>query len=84
MSKKIVPIVSFSKTGMAVENGRAVSGLPPVLVTIWLKVRSGYRRWREIRRSRRALCRLTQDQLRDIGLSRGEASREYRRSFYID
>ncbi len=37
----------------------------------------------ELRRSRRALLDMTDDQLRDIGVSRTDADREGRRSFYI-
>ncbi|WP_279477780.1 DUF1127 domain-containing protein [Aureimonas sp. SK2] len=37
-----------------------------------------------LRRSRRALLDLSDDQLRDIGVTRDEALREGRRSFYID
>lgn len=37
-----------------------------------------------LRRSRRALLDLTPDQLRDVGLTRDQALREGRRSFYLD
>ncbi len=38
----------------------------------------------ELRRSRRALLDLTDDQLRDVGLTREDAKREGRRSLYLD
>lgn len=45
---------------------------------------AAFLRWREIRNSRRALNRLTADQLRDIGLTRAEARREYQKSYYVE
>jgi uncharacterized protein YjiS (DUF1127 family) len=38
--------------------------------------------WSGKRRTRRSLLDLTDDQLRDIGISRSEAQREVRKSFY--
>lgn len=50
----------------------------------WMRLVLFLRSWREKRRSRRALDRLTADDLRDIGLTRDEARREYRKSFFIE
>ncbi|WP_411035814.1 DUF1127 domain-containing protein [Shinella sp. BYT-45] len=43
-----------------------------------------YRAWRIKRRTRHALLEMTDSQLRDIGVSRGEARREFAKSFYWD
>ena len=40
--------------------------------------------WLMKRRTRHALLEMTEDQLRDIGISRSEAQREVRKSFYWD
>lgn len=42
------------------------------------------RAWRMKRRTRRSLLDLTEGQLSDIGISRGEARREVGKSFYWD
>ena len=46
----------------------------------WLAVRT----WRLKRRTRQALIEMTEDQLRDIGITRSEAQREIGKSFYWD
>ena len=43
-----------------------------------------YRAWFINRRTRRSLLELTEDQLRDIGISRSDAQREVAKSFYWD
>ena len=43
-----------------------------------------WRTWSIRRRTRRALLDLTEEQLRDIGVSRSEARREVGKSFYWD
>ena len=50
------------------------------LQRIWLACRA----WRMKRRTRRSLLDLTEEQLRDIGISRSEARREVGKSFYWD
>ncbi len=51
----------------------------------WLRVVAGrVRQWAERRKSRRALSRLTDTELRDIGITRNQAREEYRKSLYID
>lgn len=47
---------------------------------VWLACRA----WCVKRRTRRSLLELTDEQLRDIGISRSEAQREIRKSFYWD
>jgi uncharacterized protein YjiS (DUF1127 family) len=42
------------------------------------------RTWRLKRRTRQALIEMTEDQLRDIGITRSEAQREIGKSFYWD
>lgn len=46
----------------------------------WLAVRA----WWLKRRTRQALIEMTEDQLRDIGITRSEAQREIGKSFYWD
>lgn len=46
----------------------------------WLAVRT----WWLKRRTRQALIEMTEDQLRDIGITRSEAQREIGKSFYWD
>ena len=46
----------------------------------WLVVRA----WWVKRRTRHALVEMTEDQLRDIGVTRSEARREIGKSFYWD
>ena len=50
------------------------------LYQAWLAVRS----WWIKRRTRQALIEMTEDQLRDIGITRNEAQREIGKSFYWD
>ncbi len=66
-------------------NSRALPAILRALLGELLERWTGaFLRWREIRNSRRALNRLTADQLRDIGLTRAEARREYRKSYYVE
>lgn len=79
---KIVSIVSFNSADLLpLHPNRAVGNEGMRFMT---RLRDWIVRWQSIRRSRKALCHLTTDQLRDIGLTRSEATREYRRSYYID
>ena len=50
------------------------------LYRAWLAVRA----WWLKRRTRQALIEMTEDQLRDIGITRSEAQREIGKSFYWD
>ncbi len=71
---------------MTIDTIFAESGLEPrkSLRTIayhgWLTLRAHVIK----RRTRLALLNLTDDELRDIGITRGEAHREIRKSFYWD
>ncbi|WP_439627505.1 DUF1127 domain-containing protein [Shinella sp.] len=62
------------------------SGLDPrrsvraIAYRIWLALRAHCLK----RRTRHALLELTDDELRDIGITRTEAHREVRKSFYWD
>lgn len=56
---------------------RYIQGL---LKRAWLAVRA----WMLKRRTRQALIEMTEDQLRDIGITRSEAQREIGKSFYWD
>ena len=51
-----------------------------LLYRAWLAVRA----WWVKRRTRHALVEMTEEQLRDIGVSRSEARREVGKSFYWD
>ncbi|GLR51909.1 DUF1127 domain-containing protein [Shinella yambaruensis] len=63
----------------AAESGRP-GGLRAMLHRAW---RAG-RAWSVTRRTRHALVEMTDEQLRDIGVSRAEATREIRKSIYWD
>lgn len=78
-SNEIVPIVTIS--ARVVNIGLAMARLISVFAAACI---AAYRHRRMVRRSRRDLHWLTSDQLRDIGLTRGEAFREYRKSYFID
>lgn len=56
------------------------SSTPRSLYRAWLAVRA----WWLKRRTRQALIEMTEDQLRDIGITRSEAQREVGKSFYWD
>lgn len=43
-----------------------------------------FRVWQQLRASRRALNKLTDKELRDIGIGRNQAREEYRKSLFID
>ena len=73
---KIVTIVSVFEPGMG--------GLLRTLRLLGQRVRAAHGKWRVRRNSRRALAHLTEFELRDIGLTRGQAREEYRRSFYLE
>lgn len=46
--------------------------------------RERFYRWRQLRRERYALCNLSDDMLKDIGISRDAVQRESRRPFWDD
>lgn len=73
---KIVAIVPFPEQGQ--------SGLMQALRLLASRMKTAHGKWRARRNSRRALAHLTEYVLRDIGLTRGQAREEYRRSFYLD
>ncbi|MCJ8052032.1 DUF1127 domain-containing protein [Shinella curvata] len=60
-----------------IEHSRSTRGL---FHRAWLAVRA----WWLKRRTRQALIEMTEDQLRDIGITRSEAQREIGKSFYWD
>lgn len=60
-----------------VRRSRSVGVFP---YRMWLAVRA----WWIERRTRHALIEMTDDQLRDIGVTRSEAQREIGKSFYWD
>lgn len=55
-------------------SSRWCAGLTAIAATVW--------QWRERSRSRRALAAFDDHQLRDIGLSRGDAWRESSKCFW--
>lgn len=73
---KIVTIVPFSEQGQG--------GLLRALSLMANRMITAQGKWRTRRNSRRALAHLTEFELRDIGLTRGQAREEYRRSFYLE
>ena len=73
----IVSIASGDKQGL-VRRLYATCSLVPRQLILWLRRRN------DVRRSRRALERLTSHELRDIGLTRNQALTEYRKSLFID
>lgn len=77
--KEIVPIVTiFTRVdGLLLAITRSVGRFAASCI-------AAHRHRRMVRRSRRDLHWLTSDQLRDIGLTRGDAFREYRKSYFID
>jgi len=64
-----------------VESGVKLSGSPRILLA---RASLGVRAWWVKRRTRHALVEMTEEQLRDIGVSRSEARREIGKSFYWD
>ncbi|MGJ7038181.1 uncharacterized protein YjiS (DUF1127 family) [Shinella sp. BE166] len=71
---------------MTIDTIFAESGLEPkrsvraIAYRTWLALRAHCLK----RRTRHALLELTDDELRDIGITRTEAHREVRKSFYWD
>ena len=55
-------------------------GLRAMLHRVWRSCHA----WRVTRHTRHALLEMTDEQLRDIGVSRAEAMREIRKSVYWD
>ncbi len=53
-------------------------------MSVFAKLVSRVRRWRELSRQRRELAQLSDDLLKDIGLSRADALREANRPFWDD
>ena len=85
MAKSIENVPIVTPESHVDRNSRAHLAVLQVLLGGLLERWTGaFLRWREIRNSRRALNRLTADQLRDIGLTRTEARREYRKSYYVE
>jgi uncharacterized protein YjiS (DUF1127 family) len=58
---------------------RAVAGTP---VRALLKMVDAYLAWDEVRRQRRALLALSDDMLKDIGISRSQAEAEGSKPFW--
>ncbi|WP_078708403.1 DUF1127 domain-containing protein [Consotaella salsifontis] len=54
------------------------------LALLHIRLWTALRRWHGLSRSRRHLLELSDEHLRDIGVSRAEALAEGRRSFYLD
>ncbi|QJQ97233.1 DUF1127 domain-containing protein [Halomonas sp. PA5] len=54
--------------------------MPPWYARLWARSK----RWRQLKRERRQLRELSDALLRDIGLTRREADREWRRPFWDD
>jgi uncharacterized protein YjiS (DUF1127 family) len=63
---------------------RADSAPRRSLRVVLLRCWRGYYAWRITRGTRHALLEMTEDQLRDIGISRAEARREIGKSIYWD
>jgi uncharacterized protein YjiS (DUF1127 family) len=55
-----------------------------VLIPACARIHAFLSHRRQLRRSRRALERLTETELRDIGLTRNQAMTEYRKSLFIE
>jgi uncharacterized protein YjiS (DUF1127 family) len=60
---------------------RAVAGIP---VRVLLKMLDAYLAWAEVSRQRRALLALSDDMLKDIGISRAQADIEGSKPFWRD
>ena len=60
---------------------RAVAGTP---VRVLLKMLDAYLAWAEVSRQRRALLALSDDMLKDIGISRAQADIEGSKPFWRD
>ena len=60
---------------------RAVAGTP---VRVLLKMLDAYLAWVEVHRQRRALLALSDDMLKDIGISRAQADFEGSKPFWRD
>ena len=58
---------------------RALAGIP---VRVLLKVLDVYLAWTEVARQRRALLALSDDMLKDIGISRAQADTEGSKPFW--
>jgi uncharacterized protein YjiS (DUF1127 family) len=71
---------------MAIDTMSAEAGHKPEvsLLTVAVHAWRVYRAWWIKRRTRHSLLELTQEQLLDIGISRADAKREVRKSFYWD
>ncbi len=76
----IVSVNGANKRGA----GATSEGSKVLFARIRVSLLTRWRTWRERRNSRRALGRLTAEQLRDIGLTSSEARREYRKSLYVE
>jgi uncharacterized protein YjiS (DUF1127 family) len=60
---------------------RALAGIP---VRVLLKMLDAYLAWAEVSRQRRALLALSDDMLKDIGISRAQADLEGSKPFWRD
>ena len=60
---------------------RALAGIP---VRVLLKMLDAYLSWAEVSRQRRALLALSDDMLKDIGISRSQADAEGSKPFWRD
>ena len=60
---------------------RAIAGIP---VRVLLKMLDAYLTWAEVSRQRRALLALSDDMLKDIGISRAQADIEGSKPFWRD
>ena len=58
---------------------RAIAGIP---VRVLLKMLDAYLAWAEVSRQRRALLALSDDMLKDIGISRAQADFEGSKPFW--
>ena len=58
---------------------RAIAGIP---VRVLLKMLDAYLAWAEVSRQRRALLALSDDMLKDIGISRAQAEIEGSKPFW--
>lgn len=56
----------------------------PVAPSVWQRIRATLRRWAELHRQRRLLAQLSDEGLKDLGLSRADIVEESQRPFWDD
>jgi uncharacterized protein YjiS (DUF1127 family) len=56
----------------------------PVTAGSWQRIRTALRRWAELHRQRRLLAQLSDEGLKDLGLSRADIVGESQRPFWDD